>query len=484
MKTLYLDCGMGAAGDMLMAALLELCPDQGAFIEKMNHLGLTGVAVQAEPAVKCGITGTHISVTVNGQEEESLDAGHSHEHSHGEHEDHVHSHDHAEHDHEHADCAHDGGEHVHSHDGVEHDHNHADCAYDGGEHDHSHDHSHNHDCAEHIHEHDHIHDHGDHDHAHGGHSHHHADMAGISHIISHLDLPDQVKEDVVAVYKLIAEAESHAHGKPVEEIHFHEVGTMDAVTDVAGVCLLIHELAPEQIFASPVHVGSGHVHCAHGILPVPAPATAHILQGVPVYSTEIKGELCTPTGAALLKHFVKDYRPMPVMTVSGIGYGMGKKDFERANCVRAFLGETGENGNEVIELSCNIDDMTAEDLGFAQERLFEAGALEVYTIPVGMKKNRPGILLTCMCREKDEEKMVSVMFRHTTTIGVREHVSRRFTLKRDHQVKNTAMGPVGIKTSTGYGICRSKMEYDDLAAIAREKGLSLAEVRALLESNC
>ena len=441
MKTLYLDCGMGAAGDMLMAALLELCPDQGAFIEKMNHLGLPGVAVQAEPAVKCGITGTHISVTVNGQEEESLDAGHSHEHSHGEHEEHRHGHDHV-----HADCAHDDGEHVHSHDHVDHDHAH--------------------------------------DHAHGGHSHHHADMAGISHIISHLDLPDQVKEDVVAVYKLIAEAESHAHGKPVEEIHFHEVGTMDAVADVAGVCLLIHELAPEQIFASPVHVGSGHVHCAHGILPVPAPATAHILRGVPVYSTEIKGELCTPTGAALLKHFVKDYRPMPVMTVSGIGYGMGKKDFERANCVRAFLGETGENGSEVVELSCNIDDMTAEDLGFAQERLFEAGALEVYTIPVGMKKNRPGILLTCMCREKDEEKMVSAMFRHTTTIGVREHVSRRFTLRRDHQVKNTSMGPVGIKTSTGYGICRTKMEYEDLAAIASEKELSLAEVRALLESDC
>lgn len=446
MKTLYLDCSMGAAGDMLMAALLEICPDKEAFIEKMNRLGLPGVEVSAEPAVKCGITGTHVSVVVNGEEEESLDAGHSH------------------------------GEHTYEHTAGEHSHGH-------GEHDHDHtigEHSHCHE--EHTHEHSHTLTQEVHDHTHEGHSHHHhANMEGISHIISHLDLPDEVKEHIVAVYHLIAEAESHAHGKPVEEIHFHEVGTMDAVADVAGVCLLIHELAPEQIFASPVHVGSGHVHCAHGILPVPAPATAHILQGVPIYSTQIKGELCTPTGAALLKHFVKQYREMPVMTTSSIGYGMGKKDFERANCVRAFLGETGENGSEVVELSCNIDDMTAEDLGFAQERLFETGALEVYTIPVGMKKNRPGVLLTCMCREQDEEKMVAALFRHTTTIGIREHVSRRFTLKREREIKNTSIGPVGIKTSSGYGMSRSKMEYEDLAAIARERGISLAEVRMILE---
>lgn len=425
MKTLYLDCGMGAAGDMLTAALLELCPDKESFIRKMNHLGLPGVEVKAEPAVKCGITGTHISVVVNGEEEESVDA-----------------------------CG-------HSHDGHEHSH---------GEHEHGHD------------DHDHSHSHDGHEHNHGAHTHHHhANMAGISHIISHLELPDEVKQDVEAVYRLIAEAESHAHGMPVDQIHFHEVGTMDAVADVAGVCLLIHELGVEQIFASPVHVGSGHVRCAHGVLPVPAPATAHILQGVPIYSTAIKGELCTPTGAALLKHFVKEFRAMPVMTVSKAGYGMGKKEFERANCVRAFLGETGEDGSEVVELSCNIDDMTAEDLGFAQERLFEAGALEVYTIPVGMKKNRPGILLTCMCREADREKMAEVMFRHTTTIGIRESVSRRFTLHRRAEVKNTSLGQVRVKMSSGYGVSRRKMEYEDLAAIARERGLSLAEVREMLE---
>lgn len=424
MRTIYLDCGMGAAGDMLMAALLELCPEKKEeFLGKMNGLGMPGVKVEAEPAVKCGITGTHMNVTVFGEEEESED---------------VHDHGHA---------------HTHSHEACE------SIAADGL--------------------HSHVHSHDGHGHSH--HHHHHSTMAGIASIIDGLDIPAPVKEDMKAVYALIAEAESHAHGMPVDQIHFHEVGTMDAVADIAGVCLLFHELGADQIIASPVHVGSGHVHCAHGILPVPAPATAHILQGIPVYSTQVQGELCTPTGAALLKHFVKEFREMPVMTTSKIGYGMGKKDFERANCVRAFLGDTAETGDEIAELSCNLDDMTAEAIGFAEEALFEAGALEVYTIPVGMKKSRPGILLTCMCRREDEEKMVELLFRHTTTLGVREHISRRFTLKRREETVETAYGPVRKKISQGHGVTRAKLEYEDLAAIAKKTGRPLEEIRKEIE---
>lgn len=439
MRTIYLDCGMGAAGDMLMAALLELCPEkQEEFLGKMNGLGLPGVKVEAEPAVKCGITGTHMNVTVFGEEEESEDV---HDHGHA----HTHSHEACE------SAAADGlHSHVHSHDG--HDHHHEDQA---------------------------AHSHDGHDHSH--HHHHHSTMAGIASIIDGLDIPDPVKEDMKAVYALIAEAESHAHGMPVDQIHFHEVGTMDAVADIAGVCLLFHELGADQIIASPVHVGSGHVHCAHGILPVPAPATAHILQGIPAYSTQVQGELCTPTGAALLKHFVKEFREMPVMTTSKIGYGMGKKDFERANCVRAFLGDTAETGDEIAELSCNLDDMTAEAVGFAEEALFEAGALEVYTVPVGMKKSRPGVLLTCMCRREDEEKMVELLFRHTTTLGVREHISRRFTLKRREETVETAYGPVRKKISQGHGVTRTKLEYEDLAAIAKKTGRPLEEIRKEIE---
>lgn len=432
MKTLYLECNMGAAGDMLTAALLELHPDPQGFVERMNRLGLPGVVFAAQPAVKCGITGTQVSVTVGGEEEESHDVPlHSHVHETAQDEAHPgHAHDHV---------------HVHDHD-----------------HEHTHDHEHSH----------------GHEHGHG--HHHHAGMGDIRHILSHLDIPQPVRQDAEAVYQLIAQAESHAHGRPVEEIHFHEVGTLDAVTDVVAVCWLLHDLAPEQIVASPVHVGCGQVRCAHGILPVPAPATAYILQGVPTYGGSVQGELCTPTGAALLKHFVQRFGPSPVMRVEKTGYGMGKKDFEAANCVRAMLGQTQEESTTIAQLACNLDDMTPEALGFAQERLWEAGALDVTTAPIGMKKNRPGVQLTCLCRLEDREKLVSVLFAHTTTLGVRESLCARYTLARSQRTVETEHGPVRVKEARGWGVTREKPEYEDVANIAREQGLTLDQVKELL----
>lgn len=437
MKTLYLECNMGAAGDMLTAALLELHPDPQGFVERMNRLGLPGVVFAAQPAVKCGITGTQVSVTVGGEEEESHDVPlHSHVHETAQDEAHPgHAHDH-----------------VHVHD-----------------HEHTHDH-------EHIHDHEHTHGH---EHGHG--HHHHAGMGDIRHILSHLDIPQPVRQDAEAVYQLIAQAESHAHGRPVEEIHFHEVGTLDAVTDVVAVCWLLHDLAPEQIVASPVHVGCGQVRCAHGILPVPAPATAYILQGVPTYGGSVQGELCTPTGAALLKHFVQRFGSSPVMRVEKTGYGMGKKDFEAANCVRAMLGQTQEESTTIAQLACNLDDMTPEALGFAQERLWEAGALDVTTAPIGMKKNRPGVQLTCLCRLEDREKLVSVLFAHTTTLGVRESLCTRYTLARSQRTVETEHGPVRVKEARGWGVTREKPEYEDVAKIAREQGLTLDQVKELLQ---
>ena len=401
MKTLYLDCGMGAAGDMLTAALTELLPDPDGFVAELNALGLPGVHVSKESSVKCGITGTHISVTVNGEEEESHDHHHDHEH----------------------------------------------------DHDHHHSHSH----------------------------HHHSSLHDIEHIVrDHLPLPEAVKADIMAVYGLIAEAESLAHGVPVTDIHFHEVGTMDAIADITAVCLLMNRLSPDEVVVSPIHVGSGQVRCAHGVLPVPAPATAHILRGVPVYGGHVKGELCTPTGAALLKHFATRFGDMPVMRTQAIGYGMGKKDFEAANCVRALLGDTESQTDAVLELSCNVDDMTAEQIGFAMERLLEGGVLDVYTIPIGMKKSRPGTLIRVMCREQDREKTVSMLFQHTTTLGVRESSLRRYVLDRSVTALETPYGTVRRKDSSGYGVARSKYEYEDLARIAREQGLSIAEAAALL----
>ncbi len=301
-------------------------------------------------------------------------------------------------------------------------------------------------------------------------------MHEIEHLIEDLHLPEKVQADVLEVYHLIAEAESHAHGVPVTDIHFHEVGTMDAIADVTAVCLLMDRLAPQEVVVSPVHVGCGQVQCAHGTLPVPAPATAYILQGVPVYGGSVKGELCTPTGAALLKHFATRFGEMPVMRTEAIGYGMGKKDFEAANCVRAMIGESEDRTDTIVELSCNIDDMTAEELGFAMECLFEGGALDVYTVPVGMKKSRTGTLLCVMCRVDDREKMLSLIFKHTSTIGVRENVMRRYVLERNVVDVQTPYGVLRRKDSSGYGVSRSKFEHDDLARLARENHVSIQEV--------
>ena len=445
MKTLYLECGMGAAGDMLTAALLELMPDPEAAVTELNGLGIPGVQFSKEAVSKCGIGGTHMTVKVHGEEESEEMFHHHHEH-------HDHSHE-QEHDHESA--CHEHHDHEHIHEG----------------HEHHHEHTHEH-TNEHTHEH--THEHGDDGHTH----HHHSSLHDIEHIVcGHLNIPDQVKQDVMAVYGLIAEAESHAHGVPVTEIHFHEVGTMDAIADITAVCLLMNKIAPDQVIVSPVHVGSGHVHCAHGILPVPAPATAYILNGVPMYGGAVKGELCTPTGAALLKHFATRFGDMPVMRTEAIGYGMGKKDFEQANCIRAMLGETEDAGDSVLQLECNVDDMTAEELGFAMEAILAAGALEVYTVAAGMKKSRPGTLLSVLCHEAEKEKLVRVIFQNTTTIGVREHACSRYTLKRSFETVQTPYGEVQKKISSGYGVTREKYEYEDLARIAREQGMSLEEVR-------
>ena len=411
MKTLYLECNMGAAGDMLTAALLELLPDPHSFVERFNSLNIPRIKMLKEDAVKCGIHGTHISILVDGEEE--------HEGMH-------------EHHHEH-------------------------------EHDHHHDHDH---------EHDHHHDH-DHEHGH----HHHSSLEQIRFIVDFLDIDDDVKDDIMEVYGLIAEAESHAHNRPVSEIHFHEVGTMDAIADVTAVCMLMKELAPDKVICSPVHTGSGTVKCAHGILPVPAPATAYILQGIPSYSNgEIKGELCTPTGAALLKHFVDEFGPMPIMSSSAIGYGCGKKDFPVANCLRAFIGETAGSSDQITELSCNIDDMTAEDLGFACEELMAAGARDVYCTAVLMKKGRPGTLLTVITDDEHKEDMIKLIYKHTSTIGIRECRMGRYVLDRRFIEKNG----VRYKESSGYGVNRSKAEFEDIAAYARANGLSLSEARARL----
>ena len=305
--------------------------------------------------------------------------------------------------------------------------------------------------------------------------------AEIREFISGLDLPSPVLQDAIAVYDRIADTEGVVHGCPIENIHFHEIGTIDAMADVVSACYLIHELKPERIFASPVHVGSGTVLCSHGELPVPAPATQELLKEIPIYGGEIRGELCTPTGAALLKHFVSEFGNMPVMRVQKIGFGLGTKDFPRANGLRALLGDTENAPERVIELSCNLDDMTGEELAFAQEQLFQQGALDVYFTNIGMKKSRPGVMLTCICRAEQREVLLHSLFRHTTSLGVRETICSRYVLNREVWTEYTADGPVRVKRAEGYGVVREKAEYEDLKRIAEEQNLTLREARELLD---
>ena len=278
MKILYLDCGMGAAGDMLTAALLELHPDPEGFLQRFNRLGLPGLVSGRERVKQGRVLGSRIHVLIDGEEE--------------------------------------GGEQPHAP---------------------------------------------------------HRDLPGAEAILKAINVSEDVRESALAVYRSIAEAESAVHGSSVEKVHFHELGQMDAIADVLAVCMLLEELAPEKILVSPISVGSGYVRCAHGLLPVPAPATARLLAGLPIRSGPEEGELCTPTGAALLRFFGNDFGHMPEMRVEKIGYGMGHKSFSHLNALRAFWGESTGKADQLWLLQCNLDDMTGEELGFAQERLLAAG---------------------------------------------------------------------------------------------------------------
>ena len=371
MNILYLDCSMGASGDMLASALLELLPDPPAAVAALEALRIPGVAYRLEILEKCGIPATHLDVRAESA---------------------------------------------------------------------------------------------------GGH--HGRSLDDILRLLASLPLSPAVAGHADAVYRSLAEAESRAHRRPVAEIHFHELGTADAIADIVAVCWLLDRLSPGDILASPVNVGQGTVRCAHGILPVPAPAAADLLRGIPTCSDGIAdGECCTPTGAALLRHFVRRFGPQPPMRVAAIGQGAGRRDFPRANLLRAFLGTpaggvpgAGAPGatDDVLELACNIDDMTGEDLAIAAKRLFEAGALDVTTTPVLMKKGRPGVTLRLLCPPSARAGLVAALFRHTTTIGLRETACHRYLLQRRTETETLPDGTtLRRKVSEGYGVRRVKTEADD-----------------------
>ena len=456
---LYLDCFSGASGDMLAGALLDAGVPFEEISRVVDSLGLDGVRVGSARVDRSGIGALGFRVTVDGAPADAPPAGgRGHEHAHGGEHGHAHGH---EHGHEHAH----GGEHGHGH---EHAH--------GGEHDHAHGHEHEHGPGgEHGRAHDHEHGHA--------HAHHHRGLREINGIVDRSSLSPAGKARAARLFRRLAEVEAGIHQVPVEEVHLHEVGAVDSIVDVVAAVAALEWLAPDRVAASALNVGSGTVECAHGVLPVPAPATAELLVGVPTYAQGPPAELVTPTGALLVTEYADTYGPAPPMRVEHIGYGAGARNpAGRPNVLRALVGRGTETGasERVVVLECQIDDMNPQLYGTLMERLVSAGALDVFYAPIQMKKNRPGTLVTVVAPPGRREALADALFRESTTLGVRVTETERERLEREEVVVETPAGAVRVKVARRGGALRNAApEFDDCARLAAERGLATKDVQAL-----
>ncbi|MGH9458441.1 MAG: nickel pincer cofactor biosynthesis protein LarC [Thermoanaerobaculia bacterium] len=381
MNVLYLDCTAGIAGDMTIAALLELGADVDAIRAELRKLPFEGWEIGVSRAVRSGISGTRFEVTIHPDEKRA-----------------------------------------------------------------------------------------------------HRNLRDLEALVTGRGLVPAVEARSLSMFRKICEAEAKVHDKPVEEIHLHEVGAIDSIVDIVGTAVALEVLRPDRVLASAVHVGSGRVDTRHGLIPIPAPATAELLLGAPTFQLDVQGEFCTPTGALILSEYVESFGPQPPMRVEKIGYGLGARDVKRfPNAVRAFWGTVAETAAaSVLSIEFQIDDATGEILGFALERLFEAGALDVTFQAVQMKKNRPGTLVRVLCRPEAKDRVVETIFAETPTIGIRFQTMERIELEREEVVIETELGPVRCKKSRFGGREIVTPEYESCAAIARERGLALREVYAAL----
>ncbi len=422
MKTLYFDCFSGISGDMTVGALLDIGADEKALLDGLSQLNVGGYELKIEKKLKNGISGTDFSVML----EEHHD--HDEEHMHHDHEKHDHEHDH---DHEHA----------HEHHSHEHEHPHA------------HKHKHN---SEHV----------------------HRNMGDIERIINDSGLNERVRKLSLDMFRLVAEAEGKIHGKPAGEVHFHEVGAVDSIVDIIGTAICIDSLAVDRIVFSSLPLSRGFVKCQHGMFPLPAPATLEILKNVPVYYTDIKFELVTPTGAAIAKGLADEFGMVGELEVEKIGYGLGKKTYEIPNVLRVMLFSTKKKiSDRVVEIETNIDDMTAEQLGSAVEMLFSEGALDVFFTPVFMKKNRPGTKLTVLCHPDKKERIAEAVLKHTSTFGVRMSYMERSILDRELVEVDTEFGGIRCKIGKLDGeILKYSPEYEDCRIAALQYGRPIADI--------
>ena len=457
MKTLYFDCFSGASGDMILGALI----DAGADLEKIRGqlamLDVRGYTLRADKVNKHGIMATQFQVLIEG--DEGGRHGHAHSsHAHSHQDQHGHGHGHS-HDHGHAQ-----------------DHGHAD-AHSHSHHEHGHEHA---DSREHAQGHAHS-----HEHAHQPHRH----LKDIVALIERAPLPEAVKAASVETFRRIGAAEAEVHGTTIEKIHFHEVGAVDSIVDIVGAHLALEQIKPERIVASPLHVGSGTVKCAHGVMPVPAPATALLLKHAPSYGGEVRGELVTPTGAALITQLAQSFGPQPVMEVEAVGTGSGVMNLpDRPNVLRVMIGNAmamegeiaapaGDKSGSVTVLETNIDDMNPELIAPLMEDLFKAGARDAFITPVMMKKGRPGHLITVIADDELAQRIVTVLFRASTTLGVRMRREQRVCLEREWRPVATPWGKVRIKIGRRNGsIENTAPEYEDCARIAGEAGVPVRKV--------
>ncbi len=319
-----------------------------------------------------------------------------------------------------------------------------------------------------------------------GEHHHHRSLSTILGMIDRAGLAPRAADRARQIFQRLGEAEARVHNVPVEKIHFHEVGAVDSIVDIVGACVGFETLGLEAFACSALNTGSGSVQTQHGLLPVPAPATADLLRGAPAYSTGIQRELVTPTGAAIVSTLATQFGPMPPMKVAAVGYGAGAAELrEQPNVLRLFIGEAAEGevaaGREetVAVIEANVDDMNPQIYGYFVERALAAGALDVYATPVQMKKNRPGQLLTVLCDPAAADGLMNLIFRETTTIGVRTYRAQRRCLERESVPVETPLGVVRMKVARLNGhILNAVPEYDDCQRIAAESGLPLKQVQA------
>ena len=470
MKTLYFDCFAGISGDMTIGALLDLGLDFHFLESELKKLALPGYQLSLRRVTRSQLAATKFDVTLT---ENHDDHSHSHDHH-----DHDHSHDHHDHDHSHDHHDHD---HTHSHD---HHHNHS------HDHTHSHDHHHNH---SHDHSHSHDHDHH-HDHSHDPH-HEHRNLPTINKLIDESNLSAWVKETAKKIFYRLAVAEGKIHGISPEQVHFHEVGAIDAIVDIVGACIGFEKLEVEKFICSSLHVGRGFVNCAHGKFPIPAPATAEMLQGIPIYSTEIEKEMVTPTGAAIVSTLCSEFIPLPKMAIEKIGYGAGGRDIANfPNVLRLFYGELAQenkvthsrvspepssaNLETITIIEANIDDMNPQIYGYLMDKLLKQGALDVFYTPIYMKKNRPGVLLTILVEKNNFENISAILFQETTTLGIRYYETNRRTLARHKSQVQTVYGEVEVKFAfLGEKIINVMPEYDSCASVAQKANVPLTLVQ-------